>query len=339
MAFPESRLQRGYVQVETTWGTIPHSSGTATVAGGDAFLFTDLEMNYARSINDRPDKTGSLGRVQGTPGRKSATWRMRCSLAGSGAAGTAPDIDPFLRAAFGKAGVVSAGVSVTYGLEDAAPSLTIWDFNALAGASQRVAMGCIVQRMTLEWGQDFAFVDFSGEAKHVLDSDQFATADTVARSGLTTFPAEPASPSVNGTSVPGYKGTITLDGVTYNTFRGGQIELAVERELPKDQWNSDYPADPSNGVRNVTLSRLSMRDSDAADFKALKVKAHNGTTVDMAFAIGTIAGNIWTSSLNDVLLATPAYDYSATQRVVNFDGSRAHMTGLTSKDELVLVAA
>jgi len=293
-------------------------------------------MNAAQAINARPDKTGSLGQIVGTPGRKSATWTMQTSMAGSGAAGTKPEIDEFLEAAFGAAATASAGVSVTYNLANAAPSLTIFDFNRPATVSQRAIMGAIVSRMKADIGQDFAALEFSGEGKWAIDTDQFSTADTTAKSGLTTFPTEPTTPTSVGSAVAGYKGTITLDGQTYTTFRTGSIELAVARELPKDGWSSDYPIAPANGLRTVRLD-FSLYDDDSANLQAFKGKAFSNTPVNITLAIGTSAGNIWTWNLKNVLVAKPAYDYSQTRRGVNFNGCTAHMSSITQDDELQLV--
>lgn len=335
MSYPESRLQRNYAQVESTWGTIPNGTGTATLAGTDAFLCMSCEMKPTGAVNKRPDKTGSLGQVVGIAGRRSGTWSMRCSMAGSGSAGTAPDIDAFLQAAFGKAATISAGVSATYALDDASPSLSIWDFNALAAGDQQVAMGSIVNRARFEFGSDFAYADFSGESKYVLRKDNFANEDTTGKSGLTAFPAEPATRTIAGSPVTGYKGAITLDGKTYTTFRNGSIELAVARVNPKDVWNSDYPGAVSSGERTVTVS-FSMYDDDSADFLAFKNKATNKTTVDLSFVIGVVAGNIWTLSCNDVLFDMPSYNYGESRRTVDFTG-QAHMTSVDALDELTLV--
>lgn len=335
MSYPESRLQRNYVQVESACGTIPNSSGAATLAGTDAFLCMNCDMKPGGVVNKRPDKTGSLSQIAGTPGRRSGTWSMRCSLAGSGSAGTAPDIDAFLQAAFGKAGSVSAGASVTYALEDASPSLTIWDFNALAAADQQVAMASIVARAKFEIGGDFAYADFSGESKYVLRKDNFANEDSTAKSGLTAFPSEPGTRTVAGASVAGYKGTITLDGQTYTTLRSGSLELAVARVLPKDVWNSDYPGAVSSGVRVVTVA-LSLYDDDSANLLALKNKATNNTAVDLSLVVGVVAGNIWAFNCKNVLFEKPGYEYGESRRIMNLTGE-ASASSVSAKDELSLV--
>src|SRR5690348_2102391 len=92
--YSSTRLQRGYVTKEVTWGQ------AVAPGNGDAFLFTDLQMDDVQNVEDRPDKTGSLSRVVGQRTRRNGTWSMRCSLANGS---TVPDIDAFLEALMGKA--------------------------------------------------------------------------------------------------------------------------------------------------------------------------------------------------------------------------------------------
>ena len=316
------------------WGVIPHAAGVATVVAADCFLSTDLVLKPSRAIAQRPDKTGSYS--QPVPGitKRGGTWRMRCTLAGSGSAGTAPDIDPFLVALFGKVATVVGGASVTYALEDGSPSLTLWDFNALAAADQQVAIGCIVTRATIEWGQDFAFIDLSGDAKYVLRSSAFSAEDATAKSGLTAFPTEPSTQTTAGTSVRGYKGTITLDAQTYTTFRSGRIEIAIARELDKAVWNSDYPGPVAGGLRSVSAT-LTHTDDDSANLLALKNKLLVGTPFDATIAIGATAGNIWTISLNDCIGEPADYGNGQTHRTADLAFS-AYPTSATSKNEIAL---
>jgi len=339
MADVQSRLQRNYAELEAATGTVNNTAGVANVAATDAFLCESLAIDSDQPENERPDKTGVLGLVAGTAGRKTSSWSMRCSLAGSGAAGTAPDIDVFLRALMGQAGVVSAGVSVTYerGETGAPPTLTLWDFNALATGEQRALAGAVVQRARFDIGGNFGMVEFSGQGKSLITSNGFATLDTPSKCSLTAFPAEPASRTIAGSSVQGYKGTITLDGNTYTTLRTGYVEIVYARELPGDAFNSDLPGNPSDGRVAVTVG-LNMYDDDSANFSALKVKAQNKSAlVDFAFVIGTVAGNIWTFTIKNVRLNTPRIDYGNTKRVVDFGTSPAHITSATAKDDFKVV--
>lgn len=335
MAYGSSRNQRGYVQKESSWGVIPATGNVATVAATDAFQFISLDMNSAQPINARPDKTGSLSQVKGTAGRKSATWSMTCSLAGSGAAGTAPDIDVFLAALMGKDGTVASSTSVTYALEDASPSLTIWDFCPPAGVEQRCIFGAIVQKATISFGGNFAQITFSGEGKAVLTKNGYAGADTDGKGGLSAFPSEPASQTTAGSAVSGYKGTVTLDGVAYTTIRTGSIDIAIARELPKDGWDTDYPLAPADGMRTVSAN-WSQYEDDAAGLATLIGKMIAHTTFDQSFAFGKTAGNIWTVNMNDNLFDAPELRYDAARRYYGLKCQAAASSG-TAKDEATIV--
>lgn len=326
--------QNGVAAQVYYWGVIPHSGGAATVAAADAFMCTDLDLQISRAVAQRPDKTGSYSQAVPVPSKRGGSWRMRCTLAGSGSAGTEPDIYPFLTALFGRVPTIVGGASVTYGLEDGSPSMTIWDFNALAAGDQQCAMGCVVNRAVFEWGQDFAFVEFSGDAKYVLRSSAFSAEDATAKSGLTAFPSEPSSRTVAGTAVRGYKGTITLDGAAYTTFRSGRIEIAVARELDNAAWNSDYPGPVSGGMRTVTAALL-LSDDDSAAFLALKNKILAGTSFDATIVLGSSAGNIWTFTLNDCLGEPVRYGYGDVRRSADL-ALTAYPSSITAKDEAAL---
>src|SRR4051812_13617113 len=92
-----TRNQACYPVIETTFGT------AVAPVGADACLITSLTTQAAQNEIPRPDKTGSLGEIQGIAGRKTATWSAAMSMAGNGAAGVAPDMDVLLQLIFGKA--------------------------------------------------------------------------------------------------------------------------------------------------------------------------------------------------------------------------------------------
>ncbi len=326
--YSSTRLQRGYVTKETTWGT------AVAPVGADAFLFVDLQMDDQQTVEDRPDKTGSLSRVLGQRTRRNGTWSTRMSLANGS---TVPDIDAFLQALFGKAASGS-----TYQPDDLDPSITIWDFNRPSGMNQRCAPGAIVSKMGINFGQTFAIADFSGECKCVLGSNTFSVESTEAKSGLGSFPTEPVSPTVVGATlasvVTGYKGVITLDGQEFTSIRDGQLEITVERELKKDSWNNDLPTGIMSGVRTAKISRLSMDDDDSTELATLIANSYDGTSVvDFQFQLGLTAGGIYTLLFKNIILSKPKYDYSQKRRGIMFENLQAAATDLTSKDEVQLI--
>ena len=336
----DSRKQRCYVQVESSYGEIPNSGGTASVANGDACLITSLVTKPTTARIQRPDKTGTLSAVAGYNGRKIGEWSASMSMAGSGTAGTAPDCDPFLQALFGQAGTVVPATSVTYALADAHPSLSIYNYRSPSTMTQKVAFGAIVQSMRCSFGDDVPTMDFSGQARWVLDSLQMVDLlnGATGKGGLTgaTFPSEPASPVTNGDMAIGFTGVITIDSNTYSSLRAGSIAMDMARELPQNIFNSYFPGGPAADLRSIGLD-FRLDDEDDSDLNSLKLKAINGTHVDIIFQIGTVAGNIWTWNLNNCILGAPDDDDSERKWGVGWGSGQAFSTSITSLDEISLV--
>jgi len=336
MATGNSQSQIGFVQIESAYGTIPNSGGTATVANSNAFRLIRLVTQGETGLLDRPSKTAVLGRTAGLLGKKSGSWSTSVELAGSGAAGTAPDIAPFLQAAMGKAGAVSAGVSVTYELEDASPSLSIWNFRDPAAMEQRVAIGSIVASMRLNISQERSEVEFSGPCRFVSPHDGFTGLDATAKGGLSAFPTRPSSPTYAGTMALGLYGSATLDGSAYTTLRSLSINADFGRSLIDNVlFNGAYPGAPQQVVRNVTVD-FELTDEDAAALIALKGKARAKTAVNLVFVVGATAGNIITVTVKNVQLASPEYDDSQPSWGARFSGV-ASATSAVLKDELAIV--
>ena len=231
MSTANSSSQIGFVQVESTYGTIPNGTGTATLANGDAFRLINLVTKGDTGQVQRPSKTTTLSRTTGILSKKSGSWSTRVELAGSGTAGTAPDIDAFLQAAMGKAGTVVPATSVTYALEDASPSLSIWNYRDPSTMEQHVALGAIVQSMRINVTQESSEIEFSGACRYVTPSEGFAGLDSTAKGGLSAFPARPASPTYTGIMALGLYGSATLDGSAYTTLRSLSISADFGRSL------------------------------------------------------------------------------------------------------------
>jgi len=177
------------------------------------------------------------------------------SLAPNGAAGVKPDMDPFLAAVMGKLGVVNAGVSVVYGLDDNSPSNTIWDLQhavhghgALRHGRDSAAKRSSTSESMSPW--------WSSAARHspFWTRTIYATADAISKGGLTAaaFPTEPATPVTNGVAPPGFTGQITLDGKHLcDHIAPGKINVDVARDLPMDGFNSYYGLAPEAGDRTL----------------------------------------------------------------------------------------
>jgi hypothetical protein len=185
-------------------------------------------------------------------------------------------------------------------------------------------------------------VEFSGAALWVLDSDQLAdgTMDTIGKGGITTWTARP-TPSVNGKPPQGFTGVVTLDGNAYTTLRSGSITLAVARNLPGDVFNSFYSGNPVPGLRTVAVD-FNLYDDDGANLKALKQKSFthtggSGSTVNLSFQVGTVAGNKHTFSLNNVKLPAYTLDQGSDRRALSWSGARAYDSAVGAKDSFTYV--
>lgn len=104
-----SRLERAYLQNQPTFGTIPNTSGTASVTNSNACRFMRMELQNEVALLERPDKTGTRSQEGMTSGRKVGRWSIEMSLAANGTPGTVPDCDPILVAMFGQTAALGAG--------------------------------------------------------------------------------------------------------------------------------------------------------------------------------------------------------------------------------------
>lgn len=331
-----ARNQRSYPLIESTYGVAPVTSP----ANGDCCLIASLVTKLSNPEIKRTDKTGSMGSIIGIGGRRSGTWSASVNMAGNGAAGVKPDCDEYLQLALGKAAVVSAGVSVTYGLDDATcPSGSIYNYNAPGTATQQVSLGSICTEMKETLVADIPSLEFSGESMWVYDSDQAADAtnppDATAKGGLTSFPAEPAAPVSNGVPPNGAQTTVTIDGNSYSTCRSVVITHRFARETSKD-CNTLYPVAPTPGPRTHMLD-FSLVDDDSAALRSLKQKAISKTPINITFVTGNKAGNTWTRTLKNVILPAPDFSDAGQKRVVGFSGAEAHDSSIGSKDAYSLV--
>jgi len=321
-----SRNRRFYASQVSAYGT--------AVSPTNSNALRAVEMNFApeQTRTLRPDVQPSLDSPVPSLGRKSCTGTVRASLAGSGTRGTPPDIHQFLRSLFGKY-TNSAGASDTYETDDVALYCDIWSWATNGGGES--CLSSVVQQATFEFGQDYSVAEFQFEGKSYLSSWSFTGTDTEGKCGLAAYPTEPAAPVLNGNAVPGYKGSVTIGGQAYTTGRTGRITARIPKPLPKDGWGTDYPLEAGLDPREVDVE-WSQYDDDLAALTTLKSNAMAGTQVDASWVLGSVAGNIWTFTLNDILLNPPTFDNSGSRRIVNFSG-RCYATSGTAKDCFKLV--
>ncbi len=336
MAFGQARNERLYLQAESSYGVIPNSSGTATVAGSNACRHTELTISPNVEMGMRNDKTGTRDRTAGIPLRRTATWNATMDLAGNGSPGVVPDCDPILQALFGGTGSISAGISVTYAMTDAFKSFAGWSFRTPSTLEQRAMAGSIVTEATFQLNQKIATAAFSGECLWVPDSVTFSSLDTAGKCGLSTFPSEPGSPVTNGLPVVGFTGAATFDGNTMANIKSATLKIATGNGINRDQFGSYYGDVPEGGLRSVSLA-FTLFDSDAAGTTNLKTKALLKNPINITLVLGVIAGNIWTFTVKGVQLETPKIGGNERRFVADFGASMGSASSITATDTIGLV--
>ena len=142
-----------WAKLETTYDTV------SAFASGDAVPLLEISIEPSKEFHKSMEHTGSASLETEIAGIKGGTWS--CSAyAKPAAAGTAPDINPFLTAGLGTE-TISGGTSATYSLSNSAQSLQIGRY---AGAGlYEVINGCWVESVEIEiTGNDEPKFTFSG---------------------------------------------------------------------------------------------------------------------------------------------------------------------------------
>jgi hypothetical protein len=344
-----SRLERLYAQIQSAYGTIPNTTGTATVGNANAFRSIKASMDNDIATIERQDKTGSRTRTAGVAGRRFGKWSLEASLAPNGTAGVKPDFDPILQGIFGQAGtvttatagngfptgttVVDASACVKYALSDNIIPFALWSFRQPSTLDQRVAHSCVVNQSTFNLGQDGAATyTADGEAAWVLSSNQFSAADSVMKGGLTAFPTEPSAPVTNGGIIAGFTGVAMTGSDTLATLRNASVTIAPGNMAIKDQFGSYLPTGTEGDVRKVT-TKLSIYEDDSTAFSNLIAAANSQTPINVLYQIGTVPGSIVVIQVKGVQLISPSRE-EQRRFIANFPDSPASGSGSAAKDEV-----
>jgi hypothetical protein len=248
----------------------------------------------------------------------------------------------------GASGTVSK-INCQYTFVDGISQFALWSFRQPASLDQRVAHTCVVQEATFNINQDVASWQAQGECLWVLDSINFANADTTQAGGLTFFPTEPTLPVTNGSIIPGFTGrfvagasaasttaaTFATGAATFATIRNGTIRVQTQNLLVKDTFGSYYATFTEGDVRNIELS-FNVYDDDSTQVNQLKQYGDAKTPVDFVINIGTIVGNVWTHYLKNVYLSSNVLGDGQLRFDASFQNNRATTTNLAVRDEYSL---
>jgi hypothetical protein len=332
--FGYSRDERVYFLLESTYGQTPNTSGVSNLTGSNCCSIISVDLDPDVDLYDSEYKTGSRSIIPGVTGRRIGTFRISFPLKGSGTIGVPPDYAPVLTSMFGQQ-TINSGASVFYTIVDTpAQTFSMFRYRSPAGLYQQLGISCIPTRTVWNLGQNMANWSVEGQCFWVLDSEQFAAADSQSKGGLTSFPTEPTTPVTNGTQAPGYKGQLIIDGNTMVNIQ--QMTLTADWGWAHNRtfFGTDYANGVLGGIRRVTATMEAFDDNSSAMLN-LRAKGISKTPMQIGAQIGSVPGNIHYFTISNCQLDFPKMIDTGDRFGQRWAAIVAHETTPGAKDELV----
>lgn len=332
MAFSAGASQRIFVKKQSAFGAIP------TLAAANGCAAISFDGNNQQDVEIPQDRNGTLAPVKGNLGPLGMSWTAEITLRANGAAGVAPDMAPFLEAAFGEQ-VVSAGTDVLWRPHDTnEPYITVCDQAANANVEQRLAFDLIVSQLVLEMSADFPRARFSGGGRCVISQKIFASLPTNMKGGLGAWPTLPSTIVTNGVPPQNRQGVITLDSNDMGAnFESATITFDTGRGMDGPGWGVGGTAVSRGSTRtrrSISFS-ITLTEDDSAALDNLLTKALLGTYIPITLQLGTVAGSRWLVSMPQALLAAPQRGYGGLNLSRTITGRAYPLSG---QDEITIKA-
>lgn len=332
MAFSASASQRIFVKKQSGWGVIP------TLAAANGCAAVSFDGNNEQDVEVPPDRNGSLAPVTGNLGPIGMRWSAEMSLRANGVAGTAPDMAPFLEAAFGEQ-IINAGTDVTWRPHDTnEPYITVLDQAVNASVEQRLAFDLVVSQLVLELSADFPLARLSGGGRCVISQKTFASLPTNMKGGLGAWPTLPTTITTNGSPPQNRQGVITLDSNDMGAnFETASITFDTGRAMDGPGWGTSGQAVTRGSTRqrrNISFS-ITFTEDDSAAMDNILTKAASGTYIGITLQLGTVAGSRWLVSMPKCLLSAPQRGYGGLNLSRTITGRAYPLSG---QDEIQIKA-
>lgn len=340
MAFQLSSDERIYAQVTHPYsGLFPNTAGTSTLAATDIIPVTSFRVNSNAGLIDSSAKVNGLGRAKGFAGRRDASWEATFPLQPSGAAGTVPNLDQIFQALVGATPTVSAGVSVGYAFPSSgAPSQLSFFRYRTAGSNvfQRAIRGALVNTFSVKSGDGELICTVGGPCSGEIDSVNFASYDTGDKGGLTSFPAEPASPVSVGSSIADFLGAgAVVNSVSTHPVESFGLNMSMNRGL-RPRFGERAGTIPTAQLRDVNFD-LGLYEENTAAMAALRLLWYQSTGVPVTFEWGTVAGYKMKITMPNCVLPSETEDEIDGQTILRWSGAKAFTSVLGANDEVSIL--
>jgi hypothetical protein len=330
--FSSSALFRVYVSPQSSlrtvgspsWQWVPHVS---------------VDLPTATELVRPTFKTGTGSNLQGIPGRQGgAAIRAQLAFFMSGAAGTKPGMDAILQSVFANPATVVSGTSVTYSFAFTTLPFLMAVYNRVdPAATNRLAWGCIPTRATLNiGGGGYFMLDLEGTSGYTLMSDNFASETSIAKAGLSSFPAEPSA-STTGNIILPYNGSVSFGGSAVAEFISAQLEISTGAASRNDGFQDAYTFATFPGQRTVTLKSLKFADSNGAALSTIKAASVSKAPMNVTLIQNASgAGYTATHTLKNIQFGSASWTDNGNSVDVDFGDGPAAASGYTALDEYTL---
>lgn len=324
------RFEKVYIQQQT--------SLRAAADGSSAQLLRAVgrtKLTGGRDIIPVPWKTGTREAQPGILGRWKGNFELRdFPLIPSGTPGGQPDAWALIEGITGLAG--AAG---TYNFSDTGfKPFTLFDYqHGLGGMTQQLVYGCIPADVSFNFNKDIFDLSCTGLGVYKLDSDYFASEVTAAKGGLVAYPAEPSTTTTTGAVIPGFFGSVTMDGDSFDhttaVLKNFTVRVVTGSRPLNDTFDDGLPSFPVGGERKVSIT-LGVVDNDSAELVNIKQKTKAGTPFDIVVQCGNVAGYIVRFTMKSFQFAQPEYADESDHVMVNFPESFGHASAVGNIDSL-----
>ena len=337
------RYRRIFAQLQTGgFRTVNNTSGTWTNALAKLVRVPEnaVQMKPEMPKTEIPWLTGTRSRQPGILGRMGASWSLsNVPLIPSGAAGTAPDIDPILQNIFGQAPVIVGATSATYNFLDTGYlPLTLLDFpHGTATLTNRLIWGAFVTDFTITMNGNVLECSFNGVGGYLLDSDYYSLEGTVQKAGLTVaYPAEPGSPATAGNIIPGFGATVTVDSQVLETkVLSMTIHGSTGFRVIGNVMADAFGIAAVGGLR-VMSTTIGFLDDDSTQLVDLKKQAKANANVAFAVTVGTVAGSKVVFTGSNLQLVPQNFNDQSDVVGADFPQSAFHASAVGVTDDLII---
>jgi len=180
-----------------------------------------------------------------------------------------------------------SGGTVTYGLSETLPTVSVYDYWTPATAVQRILRGSAVDEFRVSVNGDFHELVFAGGAADIVDSKSFVAG----QGGLAAFPAEPAVSALGDFPVPGHLGQVWIGAGPSRlyTLSAAQIKVKNHVDFRTRDFGALTPRCLAPGEREVTVD-LEMYSQDSAVFAEIYQAARERQVLPLMVQLGETAG-------------------------------------------------